>query len=76
MEDNYLTPKELRSIAGYCDALNPLWDSLVGGPNDGISIEMSDGFELTVYDAIYEKVGRITWADGGAAFYPNPDKKG
>ena len=66
--ENWLSPNELRAIADYCETLNPLWDALTSVSRSGISID-TDAVELNVYDANGDKVGRITWGDGGPAFF-------
>jgi len=71
--ENYITSEELRAIANYCETLRPLWDALVNAPREGISIEC-DAVSLDVYDSNGEKLGIITWADSGPAFYPGEDK--
>lgn len=71
--DNYMTPTELREVANYCEALQPLWDALTNGPMNGIRVEDLHGIRLSVYDSNGETLGRITWADGGPAFFPGDD---
>lgn len=68
MDENYMTPEELRAVAGFCESLNPLWDALTNGPKGGVSVD-TDSVELNVYDSDGETLGRITWADSGPAFY-------
>ena len=68
--ENYLTPEELRAVAYFSEALQPLWNALVNGPRDGITIEIADGIEVEVYDSNGEKLGVLAWSDSGPAFYP------
>lgn len=70
MEDNYITPDELREIADYCEALRPLWDALVSRPKGGVSVEHAEAPRLTVFDSNGDTLGFISWAEDGAAFYP------
>lgn len=67
-DETWMTSDELRGIAAYCDALQPIWDALMK-PIGGVSLE-SERFEFTVYDADGEKFGHITWGDSGPAFFP------
>lgn len=69
MSDTYITAKELREIAGICDAFNPVWNRLIDTSTD-ISLETEYGFEYTVFDSNGEVLGRIKWCESGAAFYP------
>jgi hypothetical protein len=68
--ENYITPKELRAIADYCETLTPLWEALTTGPKGGVSVDHEDAPFLEVHDANGEFLGTISWADSGAAFYP------
>jgi hypothetical protein len=68
LSDNYLLPEELRRIADICDAAKPIWDILTTPALDSVSAE-SDEFMLAIYDSNGEKVGFVTWSDGGPAFY-------
>lgn len=70
MDQNYMTPEELRAVADYCDALQPIWDALTGPSKDGVSVD-TGAVELSVYGSNGELLGRITWADAGPAFYPS-----
>ena len=69
-KENWMSPDELRAIADSCESLTPLWDALTSGPKGGVTID-SEGIELGVYDANGDRLGKITWGDGGAAFYLN-----
>lgn len=73
MEDNWITPKELRGIADYCDSLSSLWDALTNGPKGGVSVDSETTPRLKVHDSNGEQLGIITWGDSGAAFYPGTD---
>ena len=47
-QDHYITPDELRQLADACDALDPLWNLMVG--NDGpLTIEMDEAPVLLCY---------------------------
>lgn len=70
MDDNYMFPEELRAVADYCDALQSLWGALTGPSKGGVWVD-TGAVELSVYDSNGEMLGRITWADAGAAFYPS-----
>lgn len=71
MDQNYMTSEELRAVADYCEALTPLWDALTSGSRGGVSVDMEDGIDLSVYDSNGYRLGRITWADAGPVFYPS-----
>lgn len=69
MSESWMSPEELRAVAKYCEVLAPLWDALTGRSESSIHIE-TESVELTVYAGNGDKLGRITWAEEGAAFYP------
>jgi hypothetical protein len=66
---NYITPTELRAIADGCEALQPLWDLLTGGPKDGVAFEDFGSPKVYCYDANGETLGYISWGDEAAVFY-------
>lgn len=72
--ENYMTPAVLRGLAECCEALDPLWNVLTGSPRGGVSVEAVE-LNLNVFDSNGEQLGRIDWADGGAAFYPQQLEK-
>ena len=67
-EQNWMAPDELRAIADYCEALNPLWDALTTGPKGGVTVDC-ESLKVAVYDSNGDALGRITWGDSGPAFY-------
>lgn len=75
MTENWMTPEELRGVADICDSFAPLWDVLTSGPKGGVTVESETSPELEVFDANGEVLGRITWAEEGAAFYPKVEGK-
>lgn len=68
-DQNWMSAVELRAIADFCERLDPLWDALTSGPSEVVTVD-SEGIELSVYDSNGDRLGKITWADGGPAFYP------
>lgn len=67
--DNYITPKELREIAEFCELLDAVWNRLTN-VNKSVSFEAPEGIEHLVHDSNGDLLGTINWADCGAAFYP------
>lgn len=70
--EKYITPQELRAIADYCDALQPLWDALVNCPTFGVHMEpaQENTFAFEVFDGNGDLLGNITWGEDGPAFFP------